>query len=362
MYVTELIKYKEFKSYLVERFPKPALSFRTGLKLNNENPSLTGHAFEILFSLACIKKTSLNTHFSDDYLRAGKNIASLRKSEKIGIYIRKSNLLIGLTDKDYKSKVPLIKTILKETTWMKKENNKILKSIRVSKDIICSLPLIFEIIKKTGLVLLYPSQQMDTIIYNQESIANFYEKVILNFKKQSLAFVEDKILTKQFTKTLLFFTEVSSPFFSKGTLLNSTTLKNAYLNQTFKHFKFFCKSFTGLNGKVIKKPSLRCYGILATPDFIIKDKIIEVKTSQKFSSRDYLQALTYLIFAQNPEHIAVYGPIRSAIIYYSRFNKQIEIKISELSFDAASYRVVERITKKFKKTYFDLQFKRFASK
>ena len=54
--VTELIKYKPFRDFLLLNFPKPKHVFQEKKRIRNSNPSLTGNSFEMLYTILTSKK------------------------------------------------------------------------------------------------------------------------------------------------------------------------------------------------------------------------------------------------------------------------------------------------------------------
>lgn len=358
MYVTELIKYKAYKDFLLKRFPIPEVNISAVGQAANMNPSLTGNAFEILFRLINTKKNNLQQHFQLEFKQAEKSISSIYRRTSLNVtLLGKDCLYIQLSKEEYQNKIPIIKKILSGTSCLAKGPYRGIRSIMVTKDLIFYLDLMGEVNKATDL-LLYPYKQLDTIIYDVESLANYYESVIEEFTIHATAFVQDKRLTKSFVKTILSFSHISHPYFSASEPLKNLKFESAYLTYINKTFNFFCKNFQRGKGKLIEKPSLAYSRILATPDFLLKDKILEVKTSRKFSSRDYLQALSYLIFAQYPENKMVYGKINSAVIYYSLVNQQVEINLKDLKITQFDLDTMEAIIKQFKQDFLGIRLDR----
>lgn len=356
MYVTELIKYKAYREFLIKRFPIPEVNINAVSRAANMNPSLTGNAFEIYFRLINTKKNKLEQQFQFEYKQAEKNISSIYRKAGPGVtLLGKDCGYVELSEAAYQNKIPIVKKILSATSCLAKGQYHGVRSITITKDLFFHINLFADIKRATDLIV-YPYNQQDIIIYDVESLAKYYLGVLERFKVQATTFFQDKRLTKSFVKTILSFSHISHPFFSASAPLKNLKFETAYLSFVFKHFNSFCKNFQRIKGKLIEKPSLACFRLLATPDFLLKDKILEVKTSQKFSKRDYLQALSYLIFAQYPENKMTYGKINSAVIYYSLVNQQVEINLKDLKITQFDLDTIEAIIKQFKKDFLDIKF------
>ena len=116
MFVTEIIKDKEIRKFLLQNFPKPIVNFpqiTKGISVSfYQNPSLTGNAFEIFLRILSVKtKAKFENEFENERKTALWNIkrTSESKSEPI---IFKDHLRIWLNKDDYESKIGVIKKLL----------------------------------------------------------------------------------------------------------------------------------------------------------------------------------------------------------------------------------------------------------
>ena len=130
---------------------------------------------------------------------------------------------------------------------------------------------------------------------------------------------------------------------------NNLSFESTYLLNTFNHFKHFNSQFLNSSSHALRKPSLKYLDVLATPDFISKNKILELKTSKVFfSTRDYLQALCYLIFAQQSDNVKKYGKLKIISIYYSQFDSAVEINIEDFQYNDIIVKKMKKIIQRYK--------------
>ncbi|WP_132053143.1 hypothetical protein [Pseudocnuella soli] len=349
MHVSGLIESKEYRDFLSKRFPITLPAYTRVAKYTNVNPSLTGNAFEILFELVNHSKSNLKKQFEVQFKQAEEIIADIQKVRKIETCLGKEYSFIKLSKEDYKSKVGIVKQVFSETCCISKEKKLPVKFLEISSSVKNYFPFLGEVRRATSL-LLYPYNGLSTIIYEADSVAKYYKGIQDRFLTQAETFRKDRQLTRSFVKTILLFAHISHPFFIASEPLKNVSLDVQYINQTFKHFSLFFANSQTFKGKLIRKPSFACHGILATPDFLYKNKIIEVKTSQKFSRRDYLQGLSYLLFAQFPENRSIYGKIDSVVIYYSKLNQQITIHLKDLEIDSSVLQLLAKEINRFRRS------------
>ena len=360
-YLTELIKNKQYKDLLLKHFPKPVVKIKSANCLKdrvqcvNSNSSLTGNSFEILFRLFNLSNLScLENEFSWELERADANIKKLCIEEKNVLHILFSNLVLVKQSKiDYKYKIKVLRKILHADNIVR-ENKSGVKFIEIKSNEVIrfnSLELGSQIEEACGWNLhYYLYEGINVIIYDEDSLGAFYGKAVDEFREQCQQYLINRIITKSLISRILHFTIISSQFYQLSNPIKNIKFDSSYLSYLNNTFTAFNGQYKRIRGKLLTKPSLKSYGILATPDHIVKDKILELKTSQRFfSNSDYLQALSYLIFAQHETHRKEYGEINSVEIYYCYFNQSVKINIKEISLNNSIINEVKRRAELFLK-------------
>lgn len=361
MILTDFIKYKPFKEFLNEIHTIKKVPFKCELRNENLNPSLTGNAFELFFELA-ISKERVEVLFKEQFECAQKNINKLSGSKEISSTVG-NHLSIVLNEcsaiKRYKtikkelSKISIVNTTTKPYTKspvIVRKGVGSLQWLEISDRIVQHMAII-EILNKKTNVLLYPWMGKNILVINQLSIIKYYQQVIRGFTIEADSFTNSGIISKKLTRLLLQFSHISHPFFNRDLPLQNTTFAWSYLNHTHKLFSSFCNNLPDLNGEIVRKPSLAYQKILATPDFLIGQKILEVKTSKKPSKIELLQAIAYLLFAQSKENWRYYGKVESVDIYYAQHNQTISFSLDELRLNNQSFKKLDVIIAAFKKDY-----------
>lgn len=343
MNATELLKHKEVKKFLLEAFPKPILDrkeiFPEISTLENKNPSLTGNSFEFFLRiLNTPTHLKIGNEFEEEINTALKNIKRIQKLTNTRIAF-KDHIKIYLSDKEYEKKLAIIRRILINNHVSIKEVSKKFKYSIIEN--IENLEVSFKIIEKTDLVLadilhsfgfggMWKDMKPDTILVDKNSLYNYLKYFIETFEDKCTVFVQKKMLDKEFVNLLLEFTQISSQFYSNIDVVKGLHFEQAYVDYVFNLFKIIYEKNDFQKKKLLCKPSLRSLGILATPDFLVDDRILEIKTSKYFfSTEDYLQGLIYIILAQQKQNKKRWGVIREIEIFYPVFNKSIKLKLKE---------------------------------
>lgn len=150
MNVTDIIKHKEVREFLLDNFPKPIVdrkeTFPEIVSIENKNPSLTGNAFEFFLRILSAKsKLDLENEFENERRTALWNIKRTfeLKSEPI---IFKDHLRIWLNKGDYESKIGIIKKFYTKNQFhlMKFQRNLNTQSLGIS----TTIPLISKSLKR----------------------------------------------------------------------------------------------------------------------------------------------------------------------------------------------------------------------
>lgn len=359
-YVTTLIKNQQYKDLLLEHFPKPTFNIKNqncfdgSGKLVNSNPSLTGKSFEIFFRIFGLKDSSgLENEFYWEYDCANKNISKLCKVEKKeSATLFSSVVLIKQSKIDYKYKIDILKKILPVSNIVLHKKSGVRFIEITSKKIeYNSFKLSSKISKACGLeVTSYFYQGYNVILYDEDSLGLYYKKVVAEFREECRKFLINRTITNGLIKCILSFSVISTQFFPISNPIKNLKFEANYLSFLNFMFSAFNKKYKKIKDILITQPSLECYSILATPDHIVKDKILELKTSQRFfSNEDYLQGLSYLIFAQHPNNVKKYGQINSVEIYYCCFNQSVKIHIRDVPLNRRIKLEVKKVCELFLK-------------
>lgn len=351
MFLTDFIKHKPFKEFLIEIDAIKKTPIKWELENRNLNPSLTGNAFELFFELALSKKR-IEALFQKQFEYAQKNIRNISElKEEYGCLAPKSYNIIkkGLSNLDLVNRTT--KPYTKSPVIVEKGVG-CLQWLEISDQVIQYIEIIVELKKKTGFSLFrYPGK---IFVINQLSVVKYYQQVVKDFAIEADSFTKSRKISKKFTRLILQFSHISHPFFDRYFPLKNTSFVNSYLNYVHELFSSFCQNLPNLKGKITCKPSLAYQKIRATPDFLIGQKIIEVKTSKKPSKQDLLQAIAYLLFAQSKENKRNYGKVESVTIFYAQCNQSISFSLNDLNLNKQSYKILERIIVAFKKDYFNM--------
>lgn len=344
MFLTDLIKYPPYKEFLINNFPKPITPVMKEKQVPNSNPSLTGYAFEILFHLIKSNNLEIEKILESQFKAAEKNLKFLNE-KKINLSGHKNKRYIKVRSIVYTEALKEIKLIIKLPGHYF-EKNITERSVEIYNYSILNL---YDLQKKIGLPILNNEGQ-NILIYDGEILHKSYKSFFEKFKKEASLFLASNLITKKFTLVLLQFTHLSSPYFRLCEPISNIKFNPQYLSYIFNHFKDFANQTQIKTDSITTKPSLTYLGIKATPDFLINQKLSDLKTSKSFfSSIDYFQAISYLIFAQQEDNIKKFGIINSIIIYYSCFNKQIEIAMKDFKYNSKIKKELNEIIVKFKR-------------
>lgn len=361
MFLTDFIRYKPFNEFLNEMHAAKVVPLKCELENDNLNPSLTGYAFELFFELV-LRKTKVEVLFKEQFECAQKNICKLSELKEIhstvGTYLnvvlngRLATKRFNIVDAEL-SKLYFINRTTKPYTKSPIIVGKGVSSFKwleISDEIIQHLEIIVALKKNTG-VLLLPRMGKNILIINQLCITKHYQQVIKNFAIEGDHFIRSGKISKKFTRLILQFSHISHPFFDKHFPLKNTSFVSSYLNHVHKLFSSLCNNMPDFKGDIIRKPSFAYQKILATPDFLIGPKILEVKTSKKPTKGELLQAIAYLLFAQSNENRRLYGKVESVTIFYAQYNETISFTLDELKLNKQSFKKLDGIIAAFKKDY-----------
>jgi hypothetical protein len=361
MFLTDFIKYKPFKEFLNEISAIKEVPLKSELGQENLNPSLTGNAFELFFELALSTK-KVEVLFKEQFECAQKNIYNLTKLKEIHHTVD-THLSIILNGCSAPKKFNILKTelsklyVVNSTTKPYTKSSVIVRKgirpfqwLEISRGISQHFEIMVELNKKTG-VLLLPRMGKNILVINQLGIIKHYQQVIKSFAIEADSFTTSRKISKKFTRILLQFSHISHPYFNKNLPLKNTFFVSSYLNHVHKLFSALCNNLPNLKGEIVRKPSFAYQKILATPDFLIGQKILEVKTSKKPSKGEFLQAIAYLLFAQSKENRRYYGMVESVAIFYAQCNETISFSLNELKLNKQSFKRLDEIIAAYKKDY-----------
>jgi hypothetical protein len=335
MNATKIIREKEVRDFLLCHFPKPkhTVAARFSIPNKNANSSLTGNAIELLLNIKRLKsKKSLFKELECERVNAKSNLKWLLRHEG-NLLPYKKNVILCLNEMSYKRKLKEVKELAPNKCTVEKHTYPFCySSITVIsgndffelKHKICSTLAI----ENSFYQILYKS----LVVINLNSLIQYLDNSIHAIISEGQKSVGRKTIPKSFITCLLVFTQVSSQYFRMIDLIDGFCFSNEYIKYVSKIAKNIALNDKRLFAKrTLSKPSLKSYGIFATPDFITGDKILEMKTSQKFfSTDDYLQILLYLILSKTTANIKAYGIIKSAILFNPKSGEAVEIDASHL--------------------------------
>lgn len=331
-YATELVKFKKYKKVLEEIFRKPEISISKIESTSAENPSLTGYAFEILFSICQLKRNNFEEAFQVEFDRAEENLKKLNSPIRPGNNCKNEKLFFAIQGKEkYNRILSIIKKLIGKKSASIIEQKSSFRYFELSYDLLRHPLLTMEMVRKTGIYPFSPYANIKRIIgFETESSVAYLKEIPKLFKDEVIAFYKTGECSKSFVRTILLFTQISHQFASPM-VFDCLFPSKGYLKETTRQFQYFCKNHSLIKGKLRRTPNLDLLEIKARPDFLINKKLYEMKACKKFSMSEYLQALTYLIFAQQPENREIYGEVKSIILYYVLTNQKIEIRTKDLN-------------------------------
>lgn len=329
IFATNIHEDPSVKRILLTVLPKPKNLYvhKKKHELKNPNPSLIGYSFETFFKVkSCSAKTYMKK-FENEFLQAKKTIERIRnKRPEINAY--SNDTILFLTKKEINFFLETIRSTKCEHNFsLIKSKNSISFIKKNGKIQQIDFKVFYEIWKNTKVDILKPN----LIIIDKESLAKFYESVILKFVSQTKTYLNTKKITIKYIEILILFTNINSQF----SLLSHPMRSIEGIKTLSKYLMVLIKSsnkkIDSFKGKILCKPSLAAYQTLATPDFIIGNEIFEIKTSNSILSQDdYLQCLIYLIFSQTEENKLYYGKIEAVNIYYALHDYNVQIKFAQI--------------------------------
>jgi len=323
MFVTKLIQDKKYKEFILKKFPKPRGYKNEESKVFiNRYHSIVGNSFEIFFKLLLIKYNGSNLTFENEIKTANTNIKWL-KNTKNAFYDLAGVRNIIIDDVDFLNIQLKIKKFFKKDSYMEIESDKIKRIEVFEKNVLKSM----KFLSKEPLPLMNSFQGNPFVIFSKEDVVNHLQKTINCFEKEVKNYTNKNIISNSLILTILKFTNISNQFFSMAPSINHNFSKN-YLSQLKDIIN---KVYLPIESEIHKKdsifkPDLSWQKIRARPDFLIGNVIVELKTSNSFlSTNDYLQSITYLLFANQISNSRKYGKIDKLIIYYPILNTHYEI-------------------------------------
>ncbi len=341
-YATDLVKFKKYKKVLEEIFRKPDISISKIDSEFAENPSLTGNAFETLFSICQLKGNNFEQAFQIEFDRAEENLKRLNYQVGHENNFKNDKLFFSIHGKEkYDQILSIVKKLIGKTSVRIIEQKSPFRYFELSSDIFRYPSLIMKIMLKTGIYPFSPYSDIRRIIgFDAESCVAHLKEIPKLFEDEVIAFYKTGKCTRSFVQAILFFTQISHQFASHM-LFDCLFISKEYLKQTTKQFQSFCKNHSLIKGKLFRTPTFDLLEIKARPDFLINKKLYEIKACRKFSLVEHLQALTYLIFAQHPHNKKIYGEVKSIVLYYVLTNQKIEIRFKELNLTKDSWSKIE---------------------
>ncbi len=319
-WVKELQKKASVKKYILQNFPKPIihqpkLKFRTG----NSNPSLLGNTIEFFYYLSLSNDLELKDHFK----LIERAIRRYMKITKEKMILHRKYAEIILPEEKYSR---FLKIFNLKTTHLKPfpcleingEDWNISKTCKAKEelDIILFIVDFWNVNNiKIEKIFIFSNPDFDIFINNLYS----------DFAKEFSVYRVHRKMTISIISKLIFLTYLGNQW-STISISNTFFLERDFILQLKKILISINKN---INSTTIffNKPSLKIENIFATPDFIIKNNIVEIKATKAFfSTADYVQIMLYLLFSSHKSNIEYYGKIRKAIIEYPLFEKSVEIE------------------------------------
>jgi hypothetical protein len=326
IFATNVHNIPEIKKALLKYYPKPKIVKPVLASTQvNPNPSLIGYSFEIFFKIFSNSRKSFESLFTNEISQVNQNILIISKRNQDCRQFSDDSVSYTL-GKEYKnftsfmmSQKPGSENLFKKVDgvnfFSKKAHQKIYLDFSdwmlLKKDKICI--------------------DVSMTVVDIDSLNIFYGKIIETFKREVVKFWDSKRITKCFIRSLIYFTNISSQRFSITHPVRIFEQINQIIFYLRPMISCCIKKVKKIDGKIIYKPKLHSFSIMATPDLLFKNEILELKTSKIILTLDdYLQVLIYLIFAQTSRNKAEYGIMKKASLYYALFNYTFTIELSEI--------------------------------
>ena len=359
MNLTELIKDRDYKEHIVNTFRIPTEIVKAATEAYNENPSLTGNAFEIFFEMYLDNtKIPAEQRFRENISEANRHVQRFKAGRLLD---QSKGLLFNLlehsdfeerADKLFNKVNSIINSEFSETeklylcSLIQWENENKIPYLRFDSVVLYKIFSHLIKIEKDCGINLYPFNGANIIICGVDALKAFYFENLRMFLHSANKFKKSKSITTDFVSNLLYFSSISSRFFS-GSPIAIEGFSPSYINYVSDLLCNCLKS--GISrGRLVRKPKLHFNKVLATPDFLVDGVLYEVKTSKKTCKQDYLQAVSYLLFAQLEDNRLCYGDIQEIRLYYPLLNYRTSITLQNIGFKASHMPQLIKYIKKAK--------------
>lgn len=324
MFVTTLIKDTKYRQFILQRFPKPngQKNHKSILSTYN-NPSLLGNAIEVFIKLTLARK--INTiNLNAEFELISSNIDWYLKKENLIYDSNEIRYFITKNDNLTKAK-KIIKEVFASETFQITNRNRV-KGLEVFKFTFSDLMKIYSEIplpinKISGLkpFVIESKEDSDKYIVDKQYV----------IKKDIETFIVNGKVTVQLINSIFQFTKLSSQFFPSAPTLSLQISKEIMSELKIHLTSLSNKIMVSDWQRVIFKPDLSWKKIRARPDLLINNCIYEIKCSKSYLSTDnYLQCMTYLIFAGQRINPEKFEQVEKAILYYPLLDKTYEINSS----------------------------------
>lgn len=323
MFVTNLIKDKKYREFILRRFPKPKGS-KAGESVMTSS-SIVGNAYELYFRIFILNNTKRKIVL-DEILANGKR--NLRQFSDIeDLYSdQKSIRNIYINESRFREIKKIINRRFSRGTY----NLLRTKEIRRYQVSAQSALTLFQFQKDSQLPVLNSLSGNPFTIYCKNDIIDNFEKALSKFKQEIKDYSVNSPLNASRLSTILEVANVSNPFFLINPVIHF--FSNPILKKMAVSFNQIRNPYPERNiSAVFYKPSLMWQKVRARPDFIIDNCILDVKTGKSYlPTNDYLQGISYLLFAQRSALQNHYGEIEKLQIYYPFINRTFEADTSTI--------------------------------
>ncbi|MBK7307642.1 MAG: hypothetical protein IPI88_11830 [Chitinophagaceae bacterium] len=206
MYVTNLIKDKKYREFILSRFPKPR-----GTKTEEtliQSSSIVGNAFEIYFKLVISKITESEIDFDEELSTAQSNINRLVKRESLSTD-QKGVRIVYVKQKYLKKIRKLVTATFEKEVYKFIKPNGVFRIEVFEKNVL----KIFSFQTQSNLNVMNSFHGNNFTIYCKEDVLKEVANGIDRFKKEIKFYTSNFSLTTELLSSILQIANISNKFF-----------------------------------------------------------------------------------------------------------------------------------------------------